>query len=85
MIKSQFKNLIKSSFQFNNKSASKSFLYTNTLKSKDLLKTNILKRNFCEKKDTKKDEEFISFGYKNVKKEERQDMVNEVFANVASR
>ena len=46
--------------------------------------SNILKRNFCEKND-KKEEEFISFGYKNVKKEDRQDMVNEVFANVASR
>lgn len=30
-------------------------------------------------------DEFISFGYKTVKKEERQGMVNQVFANVASR
>ena len=33
----------------------------------------------------KKNEEFISFGFKTVKKEDRQDMVNSVFANVAKR
>jgi len=35
--------------------------------------------------DDKKNEEYISFGYKTVKKEDRQDMVNSVFANVAKR
>ena len=83
MIKSQMKNLIKSSFK--NNTNSKNFLNLNfPHKSNLFFKNNIFKRNFCEKSD-KKEEEFISFGYKNVKKEERQGMVNEVFANVASR
>ena len=33
----------------------------------------------------KNNEELISFGFKTVKKDERQDMVNSVFANVAKR
>ena len=38
-----------------------------------------------EKNDNNTKEDFISFGYKNVKKDDRQDMVNSVFANVAKR
>jgi hypothetical protein len=57
------------------------------------------KKSFCEKHQINKNsenleqnstsnkinEEFISFGFKTVKKDERQDLVNSVFANVAKR
>lgn len=42
---------------------------------------------FCtnNKSENKKDEDFTTFGYKTVKKEERQNLVNTVFANVSSK
>lgn len=64
-------------------------------------KTLLNTKSFCEKNQTnnkninenfeqnttsnQNNEEFISFGYKTVKKDERQEMVNSVFANVAKR
>lgn len=62
------------------------FLYSLTT-NKLIINSKV--NNFCEKKkdneQTEKKEEYISFGFKTVKKEERQDMVNSVFANVAKR
>lgn len=71
----------------------KQFFKTKQIKS--ILNT----KSFCEKNQinnntdnleqsstsNKNNEEFISFGFKTVKKDERQDMVNSVFANVAKR
>jgi hypothetical protein len=37
--------------------------------------------NFCSKKE----DEFTNFGFKTVKKEDRQTLVNSVFANVAEK
>ncbi len=77
------------------KHLTKPFLKTN--QNKALSNT----KSFCEKNQTsnknlnenldqsttsnQKNEEFISFGFKTVKKDERQEMVNSVFANVAKR
>ncbi len=64
---------------------------------KDLLLKIVSSKTFCEKVNktnentnhestgNKNSEDFISFGFKTVKKEERQEMVNSVFANVAKR
>ncbi len=48
--------------------------------------SNKNKENFEQSSTSNvKNEDFISFGFKTVKKEDRQDMVNSVFANVAKR
>lgn len=65
--------------------------------NKIIIQFIVISKSFCNKVNktnensnhnltgNKNDEEFISFGYKTVKKDERQDMVNSVFANVAKR
>jgi 2-methoxy-6-polyprenyl-1,4-benzoquinol methylase len=40
---------------------------------------------FCTTNNKNEKDEYISFGFKNVKKDERQSMVNTVFANVAAK
>jgi hypothetical protein len=69
-------------------------IFKNTLK-KQKFHYNFIKRTFIDnhknntninnETDDKKEKDFISFGYKNVKKEDRQNMVNSVFANVAKK
>ena len=76
------------------KQTSKQFL------NKNQNKFSLNSKSFCEKNQTSNNstenlgqranesgqkEEFISFGFKTVKKDERQEMVNSVFANVAKR
>jgi hypothetical protein len=50
------------------------------LKKIKFLKT-VTVRQFC----TNQEKDFTSFGFKTVKKEERQGLVNSVFANVAEK
>jgi hypothetical protein len=62
-------------------------IYLKNTKTKFLFSKQ-LNINFCEKlKDdfTSKNKDYASFGFKTVKKEEKQGLVNSVFANVAKR
>jgi hypothetical protein len=53
--------------------------------NKDIINNNKFSKFTFKNFSDKPEENYTSFGYKTVKKDDRQNMVNQVFANVAKK